>query len=87
VLIVEELGETLVVLFALVLGHNIPEDIEQKGEHNGIRGLQVEVDPEKFGTAKVFEGIAIEVRTVPSRMKRKIDLSIAFLTTCPSFDL
>ena len=76
-LMVEGLVETLVVLFPPVVGHNILEDIERKGERSGIRGLQVEVGLEEFGTAKVFEEIAIGVCTVPSRMKRKIDLSIA----------
>ena len=74
---VEGLVETLEVQFALVPGHNIPEDIELKGEHSGIRELQVEADLEEFGTEKVFEGIAIGGRIVSSRMKRKIDLSIA----------
>jgi len=69
---VEELGETLAVLFALGLEHNIPEDIERKAEHNCIRGLQVEVDPEEFGTAKVFEGIAIGVCTASSRRRGRL---------------
>lgn len=87
--------------FAVVQGHNSPEGIVQMGGRSDKRGLQVEFDLWEIDTVKVFEGTKFEVTTfegmafediafgvqvVPSR-KREIDLLIASLTTCLSFDL
>jgi len=81
---------------AVVQGHNSPEGIVQMEGRSDKRGLQVEFDLWEIDTAKVFEGttfegmvfeeIAFGVQVVPSK-KREIDLLIASLTTCLSFDL
>lgn len=101
--VVRPLNVVAVVLLALVLvgmqvtsvavvqGHNSPEGIVQMGGRSDRRGLQVAFDLWEIDTAKVFEGMTFEgmafgVHVVPSR-KRKIDLLIASLTTCLSFDL